>query len=286
MNHELLPQIIHSATDDHTELISVQSVSGGCINNAFRVVTKQNSYFIKTNDFEQDLFEKERDGLKILNEKSDLNLPNTLGIGKINGTSFLLQEYVSGSHKNDDFWEHFGTQLAKMHMHHADHYGLSFDNHIGKLHQPNQIKDDWITFFIENRLGYQLHLGKQVIPGKIKDQFQLLFKQLPDLVPIEPPSLLHGDLWSGNFMTGENGYACIFDPAVYFGHREMELSFTTMFGGFDEQFYASYANAYPFVPGFSERIPIHNLYPLLVHVNLFGLSYLSGIKTTLKKYVG
>ena len=125
--------------------------------------------------------------------------------------------------------------------------------------------------------------------GKVNNDilrnFEKLFSVLQNLIPEASPSLLHGDLWSGNFMCGEDGEAVIFDPAVYYGHREIELAFTQMFGGFDKSFYSAYNEEFPLLPGFDDRVDLYNLYPLLVHLNLFGQSYLSGITQTLSRYL-
>ena len=126
--------------------------------------------------------------------------------------------------------------------------------------------------------------SKGLIDAHIQKKFDLLFNKLEELVPDESPALLHGDLWSGNFMTNSDGDASIFDPAIYYGHRETELAFTQLFGGFSPEFYHYYDAEFPLESGFDERVDIHNLYPLLVHVNLFGSSYLSGIIQTLKKF--
>ena len=115
-------------------------------------------------------------------------------------------------------------------------------------------------------------------------KFNNLYKKLEEIIPEEPASLLHGDMWSGNFMTGPDGYVCLMDPAVYYGHRETEIAFSRLFGGFGNDFYHAYNEKWPLSPGFEQRVDIHNLYPLLVHVNLFGTSYLGGIERTLKKY--
>jgi fructosamine-3-kinase len=141
-----------------------------------------------------------------------------------------------------------------------------------------------LDFFIEERLEKQLKLalssGKMI--NSDADLFQRLYSRL-DIIPIEAPSLLHGDLWSGNFMTNADGMPCLIDPAVYFGHREMDLAMTKLFGGFDDEFYEAYNESFPLAAGFEERIDIHNLYPLMVHVNLFGGGYVQQVRGILKK---
>lgn len=277
---------LQSIVDQYVEgakLKKASFVSGGCINNTQKLETTSGSYFIKWKQNEPELFEKERLGLNLLRDKSLLKIPEVIGSGEIEGNHFLLLEFVESGRRKSDFWEDFGIKLAAQHREINDRYGLDFDNHIGRLPQDNTAKSEWLTFFIENRLEAQLR-ESDVIPKDFFQRFDRLFGKLEDLIPEEPASLLHGDLWSGNFMVSATGDPCIFDPAVYYGHREVELAFTQMFGGFENQFYASYENEWPLEPGFDQRVDIHNLYPLLVHVNLFGASYLAGIDRTLKRF--
>ena len=200
--------------------------------------------------------------------------------------SFLVLEYVSSSTRNDDFWESFGASMAALHRHMNESYGLDHDNYIGSLKQINNQYDDWTSFFIEERLKRQLKLGfnNGYLNVSHDRQFENLFKELDSIFPNEPPSLLHGDMWSGNFIVGEDGHACIFDPAVYYGNREVEIAFTGLFGGFEEAFYDGYNAVYPLEKDFESRKDVYNLYPLLVHLNLFGTSYLSRIESILSKY--
>ncbi|MBK5285164.1 MAG: fructosamine kinase family protein [Bacteroidia bacterium] len=152
--------------------------------------------------------------------------------------------------------------------------------------QSNSQKRTWAEFFISERLEKQIAFAKDlgVIDNSTIQQFNNLYKRLPELIPEEAPSLLHGDLWNGNFMTGNDGKAWLIDPAIYYGHREMDLAMTKLFGGFSEEFYSSYIESFPLQKGFTERIDIHNLYPLLVHVNLFGGGYLIEVKNILSRF--
>ena len=210
-----------------------------------------------------------------------------LGFGEIDGKKFLLIEYIESRSRREDFWELFGAALAEMHKRNsADEFGLDHDNYIGRLPQSNKMCPDWIDFFINERLEPQLSLALDFkrIDKSYAIKFRNLYNKLPSLLPAESPSLLHGDLWSGNYMVGNLGEPVIIDPAVYYGHREIEISFTRMFGGFGDEFYKTYHETYPLLPDFDERIDIYNLYPYLVHVNLFGTSYLGGVDRVIKKY--
>jgi fructosamine-3-kinase len=142
------------------------------------------------------------------------------------------------------------------------------------------------VFYAFNRLLPLIRLAydQQIVEKSMVQQVEALCKQLPQLFPVEPPALLHGDLWSGNFMVGSNGRACVYDPAVYYGHREMDLAMTRLFGGFDTRFYYAYQAVYPLQPEWQQRIGICQLYPLLVHLVLFGGNYYGSIKEILQSY--
>lgn len=271
---------------EHHQVISTRFVSGGCINNTVKLETDKGFYFIKWNEnAEEDLFEKEEKGLYLLRKTKTLNTPEVIGRGRADMKNFLLQEFIQRHAPVSNFWKIFGEGLASLHKHTQNEFGLDHDNHIGRLPQKNDLRESWIDFFIENRLEVQLGLAiyNGYIDTSFANKFRQIYAQLPGLLPDEPASLLHGDLWSGNFMVGTDGLPFIYDPAVYFGNREIELSFTRLFGGFDRVFYQTYHEAYPLEPGFEERIDIYNLYPLLVHVNLFGTSYLSGVERTVNR---
>ncbi|MEL6560527.1 MAG: fructosamine kinase family protein [Bacteroidota bacterium] len=288
---EFINAILFRTFGKDSAVKSYKSVGGGCINNGLVVVCDERDtpvkYFIKWNEDQiEDLFEKEALGLSILGARSNFTIPTVLGHGSYGTRNFLILEYIESGHANQDFWTSFGEQLADMHRVSHQQYGLDHPNYIGKLPQANHEQSNWIDFFISNRLEPQL--GMAVYHNRISSafakKFKYLYSQLPGILTNEPPALLHGDLWSGNFMVNHNGRACLIDPAVYYGHREIEIAFTQLFGGFDNRFYQSYQESYPLEPDFSTRAEIYNLYPLLVHVNLFGESYLSGIERAIRKY--
>jgi len=269
------------------QLVSFQNVGGGCINNTAKLATESISVFVKWNaKSEEDLFQKEEQGLDLLRNKSDLIVPEILGKGVYQDKAYLLLEWIESGHANSDFWDKFGIGLARVHRHSSQSFGLSHDNYIGRLHQSNSSRDNWSDFFIHERLEPQIRLAldKRLIDANLVKKFEQFYQKIESIVPNEKPSLLHGDLWSGNFLTNHESHPVLIDPAVYYGHRETELAFTALFGGFDQRFYQAYDQEFSLAPGFRERIDIHNLYPLLVHVNLFGSSYLSGIIQTLKRF--
>ncbi|HLR76273.1 MAG TPA: fructosamine kinase family protein [Balneolaceae bacterium] len=271
------------------EIKSANSVSGGSINQAAKVEMRGGrDFFLKWNKAApDDMFPKEKKGLELLKSAgAGLHIPNVLAVGKAEGTAFILIEFIEEQRGGKDSSAKFGKQLAELHQVTAHNYGLEYDNYIGRLKQPNNKKADWVDFFIEYRLEVQL---KQAVDaGKLENgtvkQFNRLYKKLPDMLPEEPASLLHGDLWGGNYFFDQEGRAAIFDPAVYYGNREIEIAFTYLFGGFSGAFYDAYQEVFPLQPKFNERKSIYNLYPLLVHTNMFGGHYGRQVEQTAARY--
>ncbi len=281
-------QILFETFNQHVEIRNSSFSSGGCINNALHLVTSIGDFFLKWNaKIPDDMFECEAAGLKILRNAGELHIPEVHGFGKINGRHYLLMEYVKPAAKQADYWEDFGRALAKQHKDHVhDQNGLDRSNYIGRLPQENDFYVDWVEFFIHKRLEVQLQLAlnNRVVDQQFAVRFRRFYHRLPELLPADQPGLLHGDLWSGNVMTGSDGRVSLIDPAVYYGHREIELAFTQLFGGFGSAFYSAYQEVYPMEPGFEARTDIYNMYPLMVHVNLFGTSYLSGVDSVLQRF--
>ncbi len=267
----------------------ISPISGGSINLAARVDTTSGIFFLKANDAFRypQMFEKEARGLQILKNAGVITIPEVVLTGEEEGQSFLVLRFIESKLMSVDFWEKFGTALAKLHWNTSERFGFAEDNYIGSLVQSNKEHNRWTDFFIEERLEVQLKMAMD--SGKMSETENSLFKNFfskyESAVNDEQPSLLHGDLWSGNFMVGNNGEPCLIDPAVYYGNREMDLSMTKLFGGFDDKFYEAYNAEFPLTSGFEERMEMHNLYPLMVHVNLFGGGYVSQVKAILKKYV-
>ena len=270
------------------EIKNSQSVSGGSINRAAKISTNRGDLFLKWNsDAPDDFFEKEADGLNRLSSAgTDLRIPEILSAGKpVDGRpGFLLMELIEEGRSGDSF--EFGQNLAKLHQTTAGQFGLETNNYIGSLPQSNSHHDSWIDFFVNERINPQIQMA--VDSGKLSSgilqNWERLSSKLDEIFPSANPSLLHGDLWGGNYLFDSNGKAVLIDPAVYYGHPEIDLAFSKMFGGFSTEFYSGYKSESPLEPGFSERVPIYNLYPLLVHVNLFGGHYTSQFNTILRKF--
>ncbi len=271
--------------------VTIQSVShagGGCINDCYTLRTNAGNYFLKINAASAfpGMFEAESKGLELLKTAAGSFVPDVITNFIYEDRQYLILSYIETGIKRPDFWDRFAEKLAALHRNNASQFGLEFNNYMGSLPQQNTFENEWSEFFILHRIETQLDpaVGSGRLAVEIVRRFNKLFSKLGALLPPEPPALIHGDLWSGNFMTGPDGYAKIIDPAVYYGHREMDLAMTKLFGGFADEFYTSYQQYFPHETGFNERVDIYNLYPLLIHVNLFGSSYAPRIEQILKRY--
>jgi fructosamine-3-kinase len=282
---ELLKQKI----SDNITLEDFTFIAGGCINNGGKLTTSHGNYFLKWNDAAKfpEMFKAEAKGLKLLAQSKTIYIPHVIGTGKAESFQFLVLEFISASYRPEHYWRDFGVQLAALHQTTATSFGLEHDNYIGSLPQQNTLQDSWIDFFIRHRLDVQLRLAERsaLADKSLLHNFETLYKKLPDLLVIEKPALLHGDLWSGNIMVNQQGAPGLIDPAVYFGHREIDIAMTQLFGGFHPEFLQVYHEAFPLQPGVEDRLQLYNLYPLLVHVNLFGASYLAQVKSILRRFI-
>ena len=287
--NDFFEAVLNEVIGQSVQIKNTAFKSGGCINNALKLSTSDGDFFLKwQSDIPKDMFEKEARGLGLLRETGSLKVPEVFGFGVMGNKHYLLMENIDSAPTKKNYWADFGQALAQMHLSNSNgHYGLDHDNYIGKLPQENNFHENWVDFFIEYRLEYQLKLAMKngLVSHGFSDRYRKFYELLPGLLPIDKPALLHGDLWSGNVMVGADGKACLIDPAVYYGHREIELAFTQMFGGFGSDFYRAYHETYPLEPGFEERADIYNVYPHMVHVNLFGTSYLGGVERVLGRYV-
>lgn len=272
---------------DEVKIRNISSLAGGCIHHASRLQTDRHSYLLKWNkSAEFHNFSVEKENLKLLNATKTINVPGFFCVEKTTNYAYIILEFIESAKKKINFWENFGGKLALLHQHSNSAFGLEYNNYIGSLPQSNKFNTDWISFFINERLEKQLKLAwkNKLIDLSVSKKFESIYKKLDSIFPLEKPSLIHGDLWGGNYTVGPDGYANLFDPATYYGHREIELAFTKLFGGFDQRFYDSYQQTFPLEPGFESRADVYNLYPLLVHVNLFGSSYLRQINLILDKF--
>jgi len=270
------------------KILSIASVSGGSINKAFRLETSLGKFFLKYNSassFPQ-MFEKEAKGLSLLKSAEEIDIPQVFNHGEAGQDAFLLLEYIDSAPQADGFWEDLGERLAKLHSHKAKRFGLDHNNYMGSLYQHNSFHDNWSAFFIEERLERQVKLSREneAMGRSDVSAFERLYKRLDEIFPEALPSLLHGDLWSGNFMVNSKGKACLIDPAVYYGHPEIDIAMSKLFGGFNSRFYESYIEHNPLEQGWEKRLDIFNLYPLMVHVNLFGGGYLAQVQRIINRF--
>lgn len=256
-----------------------ERVSGGDINDAYCVYTKTGRYFLKLNDKDHypAMFEKEARGLELLNKHSSLRVPSVISSGQGAGRQYLLLEWLEKGPPQRNMWEQFGAALAMMHKQPQEYFGLNEDNYIGSLKQVNDRHNDWPAFYSQCRIMPLVRIlhDQGVYSKKDVAGAETFCHQISNIFPQEPAALLHGDLWAGNYLIHSAGYAAIYDPAVYFGHREMDIGMTRLFGGFDQRFYAAYDAIYPLEKDWGQRLPLTQLYPLLVHAVLFGGHYVS-----------
>tara|TARA_R110000850_G_scaffold203228_1_gene329544 strand:+ start:166894 stop:167655 length:762 start_codon:yes stop_codon:yes gene_type:complete len=247
--------------------------------------TDQGNFVLKTNDANSfpNMFQAEAKGLRLLKKPQTFRIPEVIAFGENENHSYLLMEYIVEGQKQPDFWETFGSQLTQLHQTTAPQFGLDHDNYIGSLPQKNDGNHTQATdFYIEKRLLPQLDLaaGKGFSFHNLSSFYKNIRMEIPD----EPPALIHGDLWNGNYLTDENGNPCLIDPAVCFASREMDLAMMQLFGGFPEKVFDSYHDTFPLQPGWKTRTDLWQLYYLLVHLNLFGSGYYNQVNTILKKY--
>jgi len=233
------------------------------------------------------MFLAEAEGLKLLGQAGAVRVPSVIAHGAAGMEQFLLLEWIDRG-QTDTFTQGLlGRQLAGLHGHSHKSFGLEYDNYIGSLPQKNTFCSFWTDFYVSQRLQPQLQsaVDKGLVSSVLKNEFENLFKRLDKLYPPEKPALIHGDLWSGNYVVSLSGEPVLIDPAVSYGHREADIAMTTLFGGFTKEFYQSYNESFPLEAQWEERLDLWNLYPLLVHVNLFGSGYLGSLQQALRKYL-
>jgi len=252
-------------------------IMGGSINEAMRLDGSSGSYFVKLNrPALADIFAAESEGLAELRSCGAVRVPRDICWGQDGSHSWLVLEFIEAGHQHSWSSGRLGEQLASMHRHTAESFGWHRDNFIGRTPQANRLSTDWVEFYAEQRLAIQLDLARERgAPGRLVDCGLRLIDDLTSFFhPYTPrPSLLHGDLWGGNWDCDAQGKPVIFDPAVYYGDREADLAMTELFGGFDAAFYQAYRGAWPLDPGYKQRKTLYNLYHVLNHFNLFGGGY-------------
>ncbi|MBK7944879.1 MAG: fructosamine kinase family protein [Flavobacteriales bacterium] len=279
---------LQTRADEKVRIEHVTAVNGGSINDAFRLDTSEGRYFLKLNaaDRYPSMFEAEADGLKRLREANALRVPHVIAFGEAGHHSYLLLEWIGNGVRNRAFWESLGSGLAGQHAHSADRFGLDRDNYIGSLKQVNAQHSKWSEFLIGCRLEPMARMARDLGRLDMADALRLerLYTKLDTFFPTEAPALLHGDLWIGNVICDTRNKAALVDPAAHFGHREMDIAMTRLFGGFDPAFFSAYQTTRPLEAGWEERLPVAQLYPILVHTALFGGGYASDARAIIRRF--
>jgi len=273
---EIATQITET-TGQSFDLKTIDAVGGGCINQAFHITDNKQHFFVKINSAKGfDMFVAEATGLQEINRSNTLRVPHSICWGQNDSNAWLVLEYLNLGGRSKGSSDDLGIGLAAMHRAVALQFGWLRDNTIGSTPQINAQSPDWVTFWCKHRLGFQLDLAKKNgHHGKLQQLGEQLLEELDcfftTYTPI--PSLLHGDLWSGNYAYTTTGEPVLFDPAVYYGDREADIAMTELFGGFSERFYSAYRHEYPLDSGYNTRKVLYNLYHILNHLNLFGGGY-------------
>ncbi len=270
----------------------VQAVHGGDINQAARIDIKGQPYFVKYKlDTPPRVFEIEALGLKLLHASGAIRVPQVIRYAEAadHRPAYLILEWIDQAQPSPAFGARFGRELAALHKHSASTYGIDYDHVVDGLPQPPKEGTSWPIFYRDQRLAPQVERARQLgrLPARREAALNKIMERIEDLLAglDSVPSLLHGDLWGGNYFCAADDEPVLFDPHTYYGEREAELAFTELFGGFAPAFYRAYREAYPLGDGYEYRRPLHQLYHLLVHLNLFGESYGAHVDAVCRQYV-
>ncbi|GAL67579.1 fructosamine kinase family protein [Jejuia pallidilutea] len=272
-----------------TETITkVSSISGGDISKAYNIETISNTYFLKLNTTADALkmFQLEAKGLRLIEKTKTIKTPKVLACDIFEGAAFLLLEFIESKVPSDKDFENLGHQLANLHQCTSENFGLDEDNFIGRLPQSNTKHKSWVDFYTFERLLPQLQLAQQkhLLSKKECPVAEHITTKLQSYFEDIKPSLLHGDLWSGNYLISKNGEPYLIDPAVYYGHNDVDIAMSKLFGGFNSSFYEAYQCKFHINTNTKDRVALYQLYYLLVHLNMFGNSYYGSVSKILKTY--
>lgn len=284
-----MEQIIRHISDQiQSQITAFRPVSGGDISSAYLLKTQSQKFLLKVNSKSsaKTMFDAEQQGLRAIESTKTIAVPHVHLVDELDGKAFLLMDFVESRRPNAKDYTHFGRDLANMHLVSNDQFGFSSDNFIGSLSQSNAFHTDWAEFYWNERILPQLEIAKKntaLDDAKIpsKESALKIFRQVFGEVK---PSLLHGDLWGGNYLISTDGTPFLIDPAVYYGHSMVDVAMSRLFGGFDAEFYDAYHEIIPKQTYYQEQIKLYQLYYLLVHLNLFGRSYRSSVVDILERY--
>lgn len=283
---QLLSHISHLT---NKEFQDVKSLSGGSISSAYLLKWDNGSYFLKVNSNSNalEMFTAEQKGLQTIDETGTIAVPKVHYVDTFERKGFLLMDYVESKHASTGDYKTLGKQLAQLHLNHEDKFGFISDNFIGSLPQSNNQYTNWAEFYWHERIAPQLKLSEQkkLLNSSELPTAQRTITVFEDLLENDSkPSLLHGDLWAGNYLIANDGTPYLIDPAVYWGHSMVDIAMSYLFGGFGNEFYKSYHEVIPKTTNYNAQIDFYQLYFLLVHLNLFGSSYYGSVSTILNKY--
>lgn len=285
-----LAQAVQELVPSVKEVMEARSVGGGCISEAWRVSVhdqsgRARSLFVKSNTTAfLDNFQAERDGLVRLSQPDVIGVPKPIAVGESNERAWLVTEWIEQGTRGRDFFTRFGRDLARLHAAtRGQRIGLDRDNYLGSAPQMNSPCDNWVAFFADRRIGFQLRwsIEQNLADSVLRSNCERILETLEQLLSgrADESSLLHGDLWSGNYLCDSLGAPTIIDPAIYYGCREAELGMLQLFGSCPQAFYDSYLDTFPLAGGWQRRVKVYVLYHLLNHLNLFGLGYLDQCRT-------
>ena len=278
IKNELLT-LLSSKLSVSDSLTNINMVNGGSICDAFSFQYAGRNFFCKTHaDVPEDLFFIEYKSLEYLKGRSSYYIPELVGLGKSNGFIFLCMEFLTVS-PEPAFWAEAGAALADLHKNSNKQFGFDYSNYMGSVRQSNTWTEKFPVFYINNRLIPMVKICyDEGLLGKIAlNKFDRFYRELDSIIPEENASLIHGDFWMGNLLFTDRGVALI-DPSVSYSHREVDLAMSKLFGGFNDDFYRSYNEKFPLEKDWESRVNWYNLYPLLIHLHLFGESYKSKIE--------
>ncbi len=272
------------ASQNTLNLIEATTLSGGDINEVFLLKCVKGSFVVKLNSASKfpEMFTAEAKGLDLLKNSKSFRIPKVVATGVIKEASYLLMEYIPTGSPKPDFWKIFAQNLVTLHKTTQNSFGLDHDNYIGSLPQQNTYCQTASEFYISERLEPQFRMASD--NGFQFKNLEKFYKNIAEKIPNEPPALIHGDLWNGNFMVSEEGNPVLIDPAVAFAPREMDLAMMKLFGGFNPSTFEIYDSVFPLKSGWKNRIDLWQLYYLLVHLNLFGSGYLGQVQSIVLKH--
>ena len=272
------------AAQNSFTLLETKPLSGGDINEVYRLKCKEGDYVIKLNNASEfpGMFTAEAKGLDRLKNSRSFAIPKVIATNTTETVSYLLMEFIPEGPPKPNFWKMFAESLGKLHQNTQNDFGLDHDNYIGSLPQSNAACKSAPEFYISQRLRPQFKRAYD--KGFRFRDLEKCFTNIAAEIPQEPPALVHGDLWHGNYLIAEDGGPVLIDPAVAFAPREMDLAMMKLFSGFPDEVFQHYHSIFPLKEGWRNRIQLWQLYYLLVHLNLFGKGYLASVKSILSQF--